>query len=291
MMKNTDYWLDLILRCAKNAYKNIKDIAGTTKAGERLTKGAGGDITLLIDKTAENIIINTLKEAKIPFKLITEEEGEKIFQENDYNEKSNKDIIVVDPIDGSSNAAYGFPFSCISIAHANGNSLEDVDCGIIININNGDIFKAIKGKGAFKNDKPISVNENKEIIKSIFGINLSLNESLVDYSKRYDFLFIPFLKIRAMGSDALALCMLASGHLDCFLNIQRKTRILDIAAGYLLLLEAGGEIWDMDGVRLNAPLAINSRVSFLGLNSGLQNHFKKMIPQLKEAYKKQPAPF
>ena len=74
-----DYWLYLIKTSAVKAYNNIKDIIGTSFAREKLSQGAAGDTTLKIDKMAEDIIMDTLKSSKFPFKLITEEFGEMEF--------------------------------------------------------------------------------------------------------------------------------------------------------------------------------------------------------------------
>lgn len=283
-----DYWLNLILNAAQNAYNSIKNLIGTEKAREMCAKGAGGDTTLFIDKLSEEVIMKELTAINVPFKLITEEYGEKIYSNEDYEENSIKDHIIVDPIDGSKNAAWGLPYSAISIAHASGNELKDITCGVIVNIYTGDIFYAKKGMGAYLNDRRIFVNENSEFRKSLFGINLSLEESLQSFAVRYKFLFEQPLKIRSIGSNALGFAYVASGSLNVFIDLQKKCRVLDIAAGYILLKEAGGEIWDCNGNPLNAPLYVKSRVSFLGINKGLKNYFSSLIPKISAAHETQP---
>jgi len=123
----------------------------------------------------------------------------------------------------------------------------------------------------------------------VFGINLSIDEPLAIYIQRYSYLFDQPVKVRSMGSDGLSLAMLAAGSLDTFLNIRKKTRILDIAASYIIAMEAGVEVWDVQGNTLDAPLALKSRVSFLGFVKGLRQFFKKLINQISIDFEKQPS--
>ena len=275
--------------CAKEAYKGIKGIIGTEKAREKISKGAGGDTTLLIDKLAEDRIIEVLKASGVSHNLITEEDGTSTIVADENDKNKIVDFIIVDPVDGSANAAFGLPFSSICIAHANGSMLSDIDCGVMIDIFTGDIYSARKGFGAYKNDQKITGNENTKVSKSLFGLNLSLDEPLADFANRYDFILNKPLKIRALGSDGLCLGLIASGALDVFLNLRKKTRILDIAAGYIIALEAGCQIWDLEGNTLDAPLKLMSRVSFLGFNKGFTKFFSENISALSKVFKEQPS--
>ena len=278
-----------MIDCAKEAYKEIKGIIGTDKAREKISKGAGGDTTLLIDKLAEDRIMEVLGSSGVSYKLITEEDGESTISKEENINNEITDSIIVDPVDGSANAAFGLPFSCICIAHANGSMLSDIDCGVMIDIFTGDIYHARKGIGAYKNNNKITGNENTRVSKSLFGINLSIDEPLADFATRYSFILNQPLKIRSLGSDGLSLGLLASGALDVFLNLRKKTRILDIAAGYIIALEAGCRIWDLEGNTLDAPIALMSRVSFLGFNKGFTKFFSENISTLSKVFKEQPS--
>ncbi|MBD3349952.1 MAG: hypothetical protein GF364_00520 [Candidatus Lokiarchaeota archaeon] len=289
--RDVDFWYDLMLRTAKKAYSAIKEMVGTKQArevSEEGTRGAGGDITLKIDEVAEQIIMNELEIAGVPMKIVTEETGEYIIMEDVYNKRGLQDVLSIDPIDGSHNAVMGFPVSAISIAHANGYKLKDVDCGIVMNIYSGDLYSAIDGRGAFKNGVKITVNDNETIRKSMFGISLSLNEPLPGFAQRYSFIFNTALKIRSFGSNALGFCFLAEGSLDTFLDLQKKCRSFDIAAGYIILKEAGGTMWDLNGKILDSPLDLTTRIAFICLNKGLVNYFKPKLTQFSEAFKSQP---
>ena len=159
----------------------------------------------------------------------------------------------------------------------------------MLDIFTGDIYHARKGIGAYKNNKIITGNENTKVSKSLFGINLSIDEPLADFAARYNFILNKPLKIRSLGSDGLSLGLLASGALDVFLNLRKKTRILDIAAGYIIALEAGCHVWDLEGNTLDAPIALMSRVSFLGFNKGFTKFFSENISALSKVFKEQPS--
>ncbi|MHA1110941.1 MAG: inositol monophosphatase family protein [Promethearchaeota archaeon] len=284
---NSTCWLEVIVAAAKKGYESIKGIIGTPKAREMIQKNQLGDITLVIDKTAEDAILNEIQKVPDNIKVITEEKGE-FFTQQETDEIF--DYLIIDPIDGSHNASFGFPMSCISIAHATGPTLNDVDCGVILNIYNGDVYTAIKGKGALRNGESIHVNSRKNLPKCLFGMNFSVNEPLVEYAQRYADFFEKCkpIRIRSIGSDAFALTLFAEGKLDLFMNLQNKTRTLDIAAAAILLKEAGGILMNPYGEELNPPLALMTRISYIGISPTLKEQFDPLIPILGKCYKHQP---
>lgn len=284
---NSICWLEVIVAAAKKGYESIKEIIGTPRAREQIQKNKLGDTTLIIDKKAEDAILKTIMSVDQNIKIITEEEGE-FFTKQETEEIY--DYLIIDPVDGSHNASFGFPMSCISIAHATGPNLNDIDCGVILNIYNGDIYTAIKGEGAFKNSKPIHVNKRINLPKCLFGMNFSVNEPLVDYANRYAEFFDKCkpMRIRSIGSDAFALTLVAEGKLDLFMNLQNKTRTLDIAAAAIILKEAGGILIDPYGEDLNPPLTLMTRISYIGISPTLKLQFDSLIPILSKCYKHQP---
>jgi len=284
---NTEDWLVFISKTARIARDTIKNIIGTPKAREHIQKNKLGDSTLLIDKTAEDAILKEIKKLDLNIKVITEETGE-YFTQQDTNEI--KDYLVIDPVDGSHNASFGFPMSCISIAHANGPNLNDVDVGVILDIYTGDLFSAIKGKGAFKNGNPVHVNTRKSLPKCLFGMNLSIDEPLSEYVNRYAEFFDKCkpMRIREIGTDGFAITLVGTGQLDLFMNLQKRTRALDIAAAVLILREAGGILIDPNGNELNCPLALMTRISFIGISPSLKKQLDPLIPILSYCFRNQP---
>jgi myo-inositol-1(or 4)-monophosphatase len=286
---NANCWIEVLIAAAKKGFESIKDIIGTPEAREKIQKNKLGDTTLIIDKKAEDAILAEIKLVPENMKIISEEVGEFDIQNQTLSDEIH-DYIIIDPIDGSHNASFGFPMSCISIAHATGPKMNDIDCGVIFNIYNEDIYTAIKGQGAFKNGEPIYVNTRKELPKCLFGMNFSVNEPLADYINRYAEFFDKCkpMRIRSIGTDGFALTLFAEGKLDLFMNLQNKTRTLDIAAASIILKEAGGLLIDPYGEELNSPLTLMTRISFIGISPTLKKQFDPLVPTLSNCFKHQP---
>ena len=131
--------IELLKSIALTVYKRINPLLGTKEAAEKLQKGAGGDISMYIDVLAENIIIDLLNENNVNLLLISEEIGEKNIGNQKLIEK-NRYKLIVDPIDGSNNAVRGIPYSSVSIAYAKGDEIKDIEMGVVLNLNTGDLF-------------------------------------------------------------------------------------------------------------------------------------------------------
>jgi len=196
--------------------------------------GASGDKTYQIDKVAEDIILSILEESGEGLTIISEEIGLK-----DINGGGKR--VLIDPIDGSRNAVSGIPFYCTSIAIADGDTIGDIESAYVVNLINGDEFRAEKGKGAFLNDE---------------GINTQADDVfyLTAYEAQAPHKDIPFItpllsasrKTRCLGATALDLAYLACGAISIFAN-PSPSRSFDFAAGWLLVKEAGGVFTDMKG--------------------------------------------
>ncbi len=151
---------------------------------------------------------------------------------------------IVDPIDGTVNFAHGMPIWCVSIGVEIGGELS---CGAIYDPNRNELFTAVLGEGASLNDEPISVSEISDIQRSLlvtgFPYNIAENPN-----KSYE-RFTAFLQrgilVRRLGSAALDLCYVASGRFDGY--YEGALGAWDMAAGVLILKEAGGKITNYDG--------------------------------------------
>jgi len=154
----------------------------------------------------------------------------------------------------------GVPFFCSSLAFATENKLSSITDGVITNLSNGEMYRASKNKGAFFNDKQIKVQE-KEPIYKIVGINTS--GASIDLMKRLHPIFENHNHTRHFGANALEMALFARGLMDIFIDLRDKIRIQDIAAGYLIVKEAGGLLVDADLNPLDADLSYSTRVSFI----------------------------
>ena len=158
--------IDILREASSRIYKNVKDLAGTEDAGGDFGRGAGGDISRNIDITAEQTVLDYLKEINFQCVVLGEECGRVELSNNP------KGFVIMDAIDGSANAVRGVPFFCSSLAFATENKLSSITDGVITDLTNGDMYWASKNKGAFLNEKQIKVQQ-KEPIYKIVGINIS----------------------------------------------------------------------------------------------------------------------
>jgi len=244
-----------ILREASNKiYENVKDLAGTEHAAGDFGVGAGGDISRNIDIVAEKTVIDYLKEIGFECTVLGEECGQV-----ELSDKP-KGFIIMDAIDGSANAVRGVPFFCSSLAFATENKLSSITDGVITNLSNGEMYWASKNKGSFFNNEQIKVHKEDPIYK-IIGINTSGATS--DLMKRLHPIFENHNHTRHFGANALEMALFARGLMDVFIDLRDKIRIQDIAAGYLIVKEAGGLLLDADLKPLDADLSYETRVSFI----------------------------
>ncbi|WMW24787.1 bifunctional fructose-bisphosphatase/inositol-phosphate phosphatase [Methanolobus sediminis] len=250
-------FLELSERIAKAVHVSIKDIVGTAEAGKTLYTGADGTPTKLIDDVSEKAIFEILGKEGSPFRIISEEAGEKIIG----NSPAIPDLtIIIDPIDGTYNAVQGIPFYSVSLAITS-TDLNDIIFGYVQNLANGDTFYAENGKGAYFNGAKLKTSGNSDIHKfciSVYGYRRNtVAASGISENVR---------RIRSFGSVALDLCYVAAGKIDAFVDVRGTMRMTDIAAGKLIIEEAGGIVTDGDGDSLKLENQLLSRVCVIASN-------------------------
>ena len=244
-----------ILREASNRiYENVKDLAGTDDAAGDFGIGAGGDTSRNIDIIAEKTVLDYLKEINFECIVLGEECGR-----IELSDKP-KGFVIMDAIDGSANAVRGVPFFCSSLAFATENRLSSITDGVITDLSNGEMYWASENKGAFFNNEQIKVHKKDPIYK-IVGINTS--GSSIDLMKKLHPIFENHNHTRHFGANALEMAMFAKGLMDIFIDFRGKIRIQDIAAGYVIVKEAGGLLLDDKLKPLDADLDYQTRVSFI----------------------------
>ena len=246
--------IEVLCEASKKIYENVKDLAGTKHAAGDFGVGAGGDISRNIDIVAEKTVLDYLKEIDFECIVLGEECGRVEISNNP------KGFVIMDAIDGSANAVRGVPFFCSSLAFATGNKLSSITDGVITDLSNGEMYWASKNKGAFFNNKQIKVHKEDPIYK-IVGINTS--GATIDMMKRLHPIFENHNHTRHFGANALEMALFARGLMDVFIDLRNKIRIQDIAAGYLIVKEAGGLLLDADLNDLDADLSYETKVSFI----------------------------
>ena len=203
--------------------------------------GEGGDDTTAVDAAAERAILPHFAGNKI----VSEEVG--IHGEGLYT-------VVVDPIDGSLNAKRGIPFFSISIAVADGDTMDDVLFGYVFDFGTGEEWTARRGGGAFLNGKQLS--EGPKDTLEIVSFEATTTDYVADYAAR---LRGVAHRLRIMGSLAISLCHLAAGRVDGVVSL-KGARSVDIAAGQLLVRERSLAIELIDAPGFGAsPLDLEPR--------------------------------
>ncbi len=223
--------------------------------GKQVAMGADGTPTSYIDKVAEDTILEYMDQKNIQANLLSEEAG--------FIDRGFDEVLVIDPVDGTYNAVRGIPFFSISIARGR-KTLADIEEGIVLNMVSGDVYHAEKGNGAFLNNEPINVREpdNSMVLMAYMGSSAS--------PRTYE-LAAKFRRVRALGAASLDLCAVAAGVADAYyleyLPAERSLRVMDIAAGVLILREAGGESYTPKGEILDMPLSLNVRKNIMAVSS------------------------
>ncbi|WP_025270164.1 inositol monophosphatase family protein [Hippea sp. KM1] len=225
-----DEWIEIFRFIGKQVLDQIRGIVGTSKAKRRLGKGEFGDNTVFIDKLAEDIVIDALCNTKRSCSILTEEKG--------WVRLGDRfPLIIVDPIDGSLNAKRGIPYYALSIGLAEGDSVNDLVCGYVVNLANGDEFWALRGKGAFFNGRRIKNTASEANVVAVEGIKReSSGDEILKIARS-------FYRVRQNGSTALDMCYTATGGFDAFLHLD-DARVIDYAAGKVILEEAGGGLFE-----------------------------------------------
>jgi myo-inositol-1(or 4)-monophosphatase len=267
--------IDFLKQLAFNVYDAVNPLLGTKEAAKKSKRGAGGDITMHLDTVAEKIIIETLEKENVDLLLISEEIGE-IYIGDNKKAKENQIKIIIDPLDGSNNAVRGVPYCSVSIAYAVGTHMNNIIKAVVLNLNTKDIYWAEKEKGAYLNNLKIHVSDLDISQQCFFELNLPM-KNFMENLQRLSPLIRKFYRIRILGSCALTLCQLASGSMEAYINLRSSNRLVDVAAGMLILKEAGGKIFSLKGNAIDQELSINVKFPFIACNVKLESFLKKQL--------------
>jgi len=248
-------WIPILRNIAFEIRNVTLPLFGAREAQIPVGRGVGGHVTEKIDAVAEDMVIRILRQLDEPCILVSEEAGTKIFGENPHT------YIVVDPVDGTTNATRGIPFFAASLAISNAPRLSGVTHGLVIDLFSGATFCAEKDCGATLNGRRIKPSRTTCVDKAVIGVDLSAPgyrsvQSLARLLARIRY-------SRHLGANALELCYVAAGISDAFVDIRRRLRVTDVAAAHFILKEAGGIIVTPDGEAFDAVLRPTQRVAFI----------------------------
>ena len=198
---------------------------------------AQNDFVSQVDHKAEEIIIETISKAFPEHSILAEESGQNDKQASDYQ-------WIIDPLDGTTNFLHGFPQFAVSIALRHKNRLE---VAVVFDPIKNELFTAARGQGAKLNDRKIRVTPQKGLKGALLGTGFPFKhpQHLDTYLATFKAVHPDAAGIRRAGSAALDLAYVAAGRLDGFWEIGLNA--WDMAAGVLLVREAGGIVTDFSG--------------------------------------------
>lgn len=205
----------------------------------QITEKQHKDFATEVDQAAEQAIIEILLKAYPDHAILAEESGASanLHDENEY-------VWIIDPIDGTTNFMHGFPHYCISIALQHRGVITQ---GVIYDPNRNDLFTATKGSGAYLNEKRLRVTKHDRLANALVCIGFANRpaQTLDQYIQIQRLLIERAQSVRNFGSAALDLAYLAAGRIDGF--CLKGLKPWDIAAGALMVTEAGGIVADFMG--------------------------------------------
>ena len=237
--------LNIMIKAAEKASKSaIRDFGEVERL--QVSKKGPYDFVTKTDKHVEKILIEELSKTKKSYSFLSEEVGK-------INNKDKENIWIIDPIDGTTNFLHGIPHFAICIALQ---SKNEIISGLIFDPIKDEMFYAEKNKGAFLNNNRLRVSNKNSLEDCLF----SSNHEGVKFSN---------LNMRYSGCASLDLAYVASGRLDGFFH--NKINLWDVAAGALMVEEAGGNVNDLNEFNNNN---INIRASSSAINVKMLENLK-----------------
>lgn len=223
------------IEIAKKAGGFIRKEAKTFDRNKIESKGLN-DLVSYVDKEAEKILVHRLKEILPEADFITEE--------GTATQSGKEYTWIIDPLDGTTNFIHGIPIFAVSIGLK---YQEELVLGVIYEVNFDECFYASKGKGAYLNGDKIQVSQAQSLSESLIvtGFPYSAFDKIDDYLSILRSLMETCHGLRRLGSAATDLCYVACGRSDGFFEYDLKP--YDVAAGVVILQEAGGKVTDFDG--------------------------------------------
>jgi myo-inositol-1(or 4)-monophosphatase len=234
-------WLGFCRRAAGAARDAVHGYATAADRAVETGRGEGGDTAYVIDRAAEDAVFGEIERLGEPLTAISEERGEVAVA-------GGGDVrVVVDPVDGSLNAKRGLPFACVSIAIASGPRMADVEVGWVAELDprlsaddeprRGRDWWALKADGAFRDGEQLPPLQPGPL--EVLGLETARPSLVAAAAPKIE--ATDARRVRALGSVAMTLCLVAAGQLDAMLSL-RPIRSVDAAAAQLLVTEAGGAV-------------------------------------------------
>ncbi len=254
--------MNIMMRASEKAARSLLRDFNEVEHLQVSQKGPG-DFVSAADRRAEEIIFGELRKLRPDYSFLMEENGSIKGEDLDYR-------WIIDPLDGTTNFLHGIPHWAISIA------LEhkgEIIAGLIHDPVKDEVFHAEKGKGSFMRRRRLRVSGRGELINSIIatGSPCRTKKQIEKFNAEYEAVLTLTSGLRRFGAAALDLAYVAAGRYDAFW--ERNLKPWDVAAGVMIVKEAGGFISDIDDIRKN-PVDTGN---ILAANSGLFDSVGKIL--------------
>ncbi len=229
--------LNVAVKAARAAGSLINRAALDVEA-VRINQKQINDFVTEVDQAAEKVIIETLMAAYPGHGILAEESG------TEFGAKDSEYVWIIDPLDGTTNFIHGFPFYCVSIALAVQGKIEQA---VVYDPTRNDLFTATKGRGAYMNERRIRVSKRVRLNECLIstGFPFRPGDNFKNYLGMMSDLMPKLAGIRRPGAAALDLAYVAAGFTDGF--FETGLHPWDMAAGSLLITEAGGLVGNFTG--------------------------------------------
>ena len=237
MSSNLHPMLNVAIKAARAAGAIINRAALDVEA-VRISQKQINDYVTEVDHASEAIIIETLLTAYPGHGILAEESG------SQHGAKDSEFVWIIDPLDGTTNFIHGFPVYCVSIALAVRGKIEQA---VIFDPSRNDLFTSTKGRGAYLNERRIRVSKRTQLKECLVstGFPFRPGDNFKNYLAMMGDVMQRTAGLRRPGSAALDLAYVAAGYTDGF--FETGLNIWDVAAGSLLVTEAGGLVGNFTG--------------------------------------------
>lgn len=272
-MSKSDIGERTALRLCRNVAHAVKDaiepLVGEEEGARKLYMGADGTPTHKIDDVAERGAFEEFQTWDFPVRVISEEAGERRFG------GSPEFTVLLDPVDGTTNAIEGIPFYTVSIGIGD-RILSDIWFGYVYDLAHDVEYYAFMGGGAYavrkSNEIPINVS-------TVADLDLS-DLSLYGFSQRpleISNLAKRAKRLRIFGCSSLEMCYVGAGILDGFVDVRGYLRMMDIGGAYLIVKEAGGVVTDEEGREHRGVFDVKAKVNMIASNPFIHHQIIDML--------------
>ena len=250
--------LSRVLQDAAGAAKKIVVDNMTVASEETGTVNPFGDHTLVLDKRAEDAILQTIGDSGIPFAFLTEERGL-------VSDVANPEYLaVIDPVDGSVNLGRGIPLCSTGIAaipYGDSLTTDDIEVSVIGSIFTDEVYVAERGRGVRKNGRTVRPSGTTDLSKAIvsYDTNRSKDGEFGEGSCRT---IVSAYDIRRTGTNLLDLCWVAAGMLDAMVDLRDVLAVIHVSGAHMVF-ESGAVMLDRNGGRFLLPIDMSRKMSFV----------------------------